>query len=715
MTAAAPTTERLSPLHGLASLILPGLGQWLAGARSRAVTIFFTTAILLGLSVWTIAQRARFPDFNLGLGVFLRLTLECAFLLVFLFAAWRVLTRFVVRDPVMQTLGGVGIGILYFILLIVLGGPLLSTAASPAQISQIHTGTALFSAGALAAIWLWQVVDAARLGGHTASVPVPSMAMLLLLSCLLIFALGYTITGIDLGKAISEFSDTSSISGRILWPWRAAFDYDQDVIEETQFIQSPCPAGAQGPASNEPQSDEPWISVTPTCGDLGVRSLTGEFTPGTQLTITGGNFTPGKTVRILWKNPIGNAFTPRGVGPTEIEVDQNGEFTTFLSIPDVVVPESTSLGDQIHTLVVREESPAVFSGRLSQEMELSLVAMLETIMIGLMATFFGILLAFPLSFLAAKNLMASIASPLEQIVGSLLGLVAGFYLAFQLTQMAAAAVGGLVAAPIPIFLMAILLFGAFGFAGLRLGAWLIAQIIKATGTASFWVAAGLLALVLALPGYWIGLLYSRGVRAIVMGAEQAAANETTFGYIGAAVAVALTVIYAYRTRAKRAIPIGMIIYTVTRTVLNVVRSIEPLIWAIIATVWVGLGPFAGTIALTLHTIASLAKLYSEAIESIDGGPLEAIEATGATRLQTVVYAVIPQILPPYISFTIYRWDINIRMSTIIGLVGGGGIGFLLIQWIRLYQYEAAGIAIWLITITVAALDYISSEIRERFV
>jgi phosphonate transport system permease protein len=132
-------------------------------------------------------------------------------------------------------------------------------------------------------------------------------------------------------------------------------------------------------------------------------------------------------------------------------------------------------------------------------------------------------------------------------------------------------------------------------------------------------------------------------------------------------------------------------------------------------VWVGLGPFAGTIALTLHTIASLAKLYSEAIESIDPGPLEAIEATGATRLQTIVYAVIPQILPPYISFTIYRWDINIRMSTIIGLVGGGGIGFLLIQWIRLYDYEAAGIAIWLITITVATLDYVSSEIRERFV
>jgi phosphonate transport system permease protein len=92
-----------------------------------------------------------------------------------------------------------------------------------------------------------------------------------------------------------------------------------------------------------------------------------------------------------------------------------------------------------------------------------------------------------------------------------------------------------------------------------------------------------------------------------------------------------------------------------------------------------------------------------------------LQATGANRLQTIIYAVIPQILPPFISFTIYRWDINVRMSTVIGLVGGGGIGFILIQWIRLFQYENAGIAVWLITITVATMDYISSNIRERYV
>jgi len=161
--------------------------------------------------------------------------------------------------------------------------------------------------------------------------------------------------------------------------------------------------------------------------------------------------------------------------------------------------------------------------------------------------------------------------------------------------------------------------------------------------------------------------------------------------------------------------VTMSIYYITRTILNVIRAIEPLIWALVAVVWVGLGPFAGIIALTIHSVAALAKLYSEAIENIDPGPIEAIQATGANKLQTIVYAVIPQMIPPFVSFSIYRWDINVRMSTIIGLVGGGGIGFLLVQYIRLLDYRAAGIAVWFIAITVAILDYVSAEIRQRFI
>jgi len=157
----------------------------------------------------------------------------------------------------------------------------------------------------------------------------------------------------------------------------------------------------------------------------------------------------------------------------------------------------------------------------------------------------------------------------------------------------------------------------------------------------------------------------------------------------------------------------MAFYYITRTILNIIRSIEPLIWALIAVVWVGLGPFAGIVALTLHSIAALGKLYSEAIEGIDPGPIEAIQATGANRLQTIMFGVIPQMISPFISFSIYRWDINVRMSTVIGLVGGGGIGFLLVQYIRLLDYRSAGIAVWFIAITVAILDYVSAEIRNR--
>ena len=168
-------------------------------------------------------------------------------------------------------------------------------------------------------------------------------------------------------------------------------------------------------------------------------------------------------------------------------------------------------------------------------------------------------------------------------------------------------------------------------------------------------------------------------------------------------------------RADYDLPMGMMVYTGTRTILNVLRSIEPLIMAIVFAIWVSIGPFAGVLALTLHAIAALSKLYSEQVESIDQGPIEAITATGATRLQTIVYAVVPQIIPPYIAFTLYRWDINVRMSTIIGFVGGGGIGQAPKQWIDLLQYRQAGVATLAIAIVVAALDYISAKTREKLV
>jgi phosphonate transport system permease protein len=160
---------------------------------------------------------------------------------------------------------------------------------------------------------------------------------------------------------------------------------------------------------------------------------------------------------------------------------------------------------------------------------------------------------------------------------------------------------------------------------------------------------------------------------------------------------------------------GWAIYYTVRMLFNVLRSIETLILAVVMAVVVGLGPFAGVMAIVIHSIGAMGKLYSESIESIDPGPIEAITATGANRLQVILFAVLPQVVPQFLSFTMYRWDINVRLSTVIGLVGGGGIGFILIQYINLLQWNQAATALWLIGIVVITMDYASAIIREKLI
>ncbi|MBI5839867.1 MAG: phosphonate ABC transporter, permease protein PhnE [Chloroflexi bacterium] len=162
-------------------------------------------------------------------------------------------------------------------------------------------------------------------------------------------------------------------------------------------------------------------------------------------------------------------------------------------------------------------------------------------------------------------------------------------------------------------------------------------------------------------------------------------------------------------------PITYVIYVAVRTLLNILRSIEAIIVAIVFVVIVGLGPFAGMLALALHSVAALGKLYSEVIEGIDPGPIEAIRATGANWVQTVRYAVIPQIVPPFTAFTIYRWDINVRSATIIGFVGGGGLGFLLVELIRVNNMRGVSAVFIAIAVVVIVLDYFSAKLRERLV
>ncbi|MGA7281982.1 MAG: ABC transporter permease subunit, partial [Acidimicrobiia bacterium] len=210
-----------------------------------------------------------------------------------------------------------------------------------------------------------------------------------------------------------------------------------------------------------------------------------------------------------------------------------------------------------------------------------------------------------------------------------------------------------------------------------------------------------------------GAILAVGFGRVVAWLYQIVDTRTTV-MIPAIVGAALGALVGWLGLRRGNVGAGIGVYYVARTVYNTLRSIEPLIMAIVFVIWVGLGPFAGSFALGLHTVAGLAKLYSEQVESINPGPVEAVRATGATRLQTVVYGVVPQIVAPYISFTMYRWDINVRMSTIIGFVGGGGIGFILQQNISLLNYRAAAAQMLAIAIVVATMDYVSSRLRERF-
>jgi phosphonate transport system permease protein len=160
------------------------------------------------------------------------------------------------------------------------------------------------------------------------------------------------------------------------------------------------------------------------------------------------------------------------------------------------------------------------------------------------------------------------------------------------------------------------------------------------------------------------------------------------------------------------LPGGMVVYYVMRTILNVIRAVDTIVWGLIVIVWVGLGSFAGVIALTIHSIAALGKLFSEEIEHIDPGPVEAVTATGANWIQTIRYAVIPQIIPSFLAYSLLRWDINMRSATVIGFVAGGGIGFFVIETVRMGGYQQYATALWAVVVVIMLVDYISEKWRE---
>ena len=152
-----------------------------------------------------------------------------------------------------------------------------------------------------------------------------------------------------------------------------------------------------------------------------------------------------------------------------------------------------------------------------------------------------------------------------------------------------------------------------------------------------------------------------------------------------------------------------------RRVLDACRAINEMVFAMLFVVAVGLGPFAGVLALWIHTTGTLAKLFSEAVEAIDPQPVEGIRSTGASALHEIIYGVIPQVIPLWISYTLYRFEANVRSASVVGMVGAGGIGVVLWEIIRGFQYAETCAVMLIIVVTVSLIDVVSARIRKTMI
>lgn len=155
------------------------------------------------------------------------------------------------------------------------------------------------------------------------------------------------------------------------------------------------------------------------------------------------------------------------------------------------------------------------------------------------------------------------------------------------------------------------------------------------------------------------------------------------------------------------------VFHLTRQFFNALRGINEIIFALVFVAAVGLGPFAGVLALSIHGAGMLGKFFAESIEEADRGPIEALRAVGAHPLQVIAFAVLPQALPGWIAAVLYRMEVNLRAATILGMVGAGGIGFELYSSVKLFQYEDTVVCVLVILAMVMAADYLSSRLRAK--
>lgn len=181
---------------------------------------------------------------------------------------------------------------------------------------------------------------------------------------------------------------------------------------------------------------------------------------------------------------------------------------------------------------------------------------------------------------------------------------------------------------------------------------------------------------------------------------------------GTAIAVSASVPLAFLA-ARNTSP-HPVVFHVTRTILNALRSVPELIMGIIFVAAVGFGALPGVLALGLHSIGMVGKFFAEAIEHVDDAPVEAADASGATRFQVLWHAVLPQVLPQFADVSIYRWEYNFRASTVMGMVGAGGIGFELMGSLRIMQYQEVSAILLVILVMVTMVDSLSGYLRKKF-
>lgn len=157
------------------------------------------------------------------------------------------------------------------------------------------------------------------------------------------------------------------------------------------------------------------------------------------------------------------------------------------------------------------------------------------------------------------------------------------------------------------------------------------------------------------------------------------------------------------------------VYGVARAALNVFRGVSELIWALLFVAAVGLGPFPGVLALVIFSTGAIGKLLAEAVEAVHPGPIEAMRAAGASEWKVFLYAVWPQVIPLFLTYTLYYWDHNTRQATILGFVGAGGIGYTLFMSISLYNYEEVTTCVLVMIAMIMAIDRICWALRRRLI